>query len=135
MQKIRIVLFLFAFVMLASFAVASNFEQALQAHDSGDFKKAHKLWLIDAEQGDAAAQVNLGAMYNLGHGVPQDYKESVKWYRLAAEQGNAQAQTIWGLCITWAKVCHKTTRSLSSGSAWLLSREMHMLNTILGLCI
>jgi len=39
MQKIRIVLLLFAFVLLASFAVASNFEEALQAHDSGDFKK------------------------------------------------------------------------------------------------
>ena len=103
MQKIRIVLFLFPFVLLASFAVASNFEQALQAHDSGDFKKAHKLWLIDAEQGDAAAQINLGAMYNLGQGVPQDYKESVKWYRLAAEQGNAQAQTKLGIMYNLGK--------------------------------
>jgi TPR repeat protein len=103
MQKIQIVQFLFAFVLLASFAVASNFEEALQAHDSGDFKKAHKLWLIDAEQGDAAAQVNLGAMYNLGHGVPQDYKESVKWYRLAAEQGNAQAQTKLGIMYNLGK--------------------------------
>lgn len=45
-----------------------------------------------AEQGDAAAQYNLGGMYANGWGVPQDYAEAVRWYRLAAEQGYAFAQ-------------------------------------------
>ena len=45
-----------------------------------------------AEQGDADAQTNLGAMYDNGTGVPQNYSEAVKWYRLAAEQGIATAQ-------------------------------------------
>ena len=37
--------------------------------------------LVDAEQGDAKAQYNLGLMYNNGKGVAQDqdYKEAVKW--------------------------------------------------------
>jgi uncharacterized protein len=45
-----------------------------------------------ARKGDAAAQLKLGDMYDLGEGVAQDFKEAVKWYRAAAEQGNAQAQ-------------------------------------------
>ena len=45
-----------------------------------------------ARKGDAAAQLKLGEMYDLGQGVPQDYQAAVKWYRLAADQGNARAQ-------------------------------------------
>ncbi len=50
-----------------------------------------------AEQGDAVAQLALGAMYSIGQGVPQDDKEAVKWYRKAAEQGYALAQYGLGL--------------------------------------
>jgi len=45
-----------------------------------------------AEQGNAAAQFNLGMMYANGQGVTQDYSEAFRWYRKAAEQGNATAQ-------------------------------------------
>ena len=41
-----------------------------------------------AEQGDAAAQFNLGRMYE-----SIDLAEAAKWYRLAAEQGHAGAQS------------------------------------------
>ena len=53
-----------------------------------------------AEQGDAAAQYNLGLMYANGEGVPKDDAEAVKWYRLAAEQGDANAQ--YGLGFMYA---------------------------------
>ena len=49
-----------------------------------------------ADQGDAAAQYNLGLMYTKGEGVPKDEAEAVKWYRLAAEQGYAKAQGALG---------------------------------------
>lgn len=46
-----------------------------------------------AEQGDAFAQFQLGATYDLGEeGVPQDDKEAAKWYLKAAEQGHKIAQ-------------------------------------------
>jgi len=45
-----------------------------------------------AEGGDKIAQYNLGNIYYIGDGVPQDRKEAVKWFRLAAEQGYALAQ-------------------------------------------
>ena len=49
-----------------------------------------------AEQGFAAAQSNLGDMFNKGWGVPQDDAEAAKWYRRAAVQGDADAQ--YSLC-------------------------------------
>ena len=45
-----------------------------------------------ADQGDAAAQYNLGLMYTNGEGVLEDDAEAVRWFRLAAEQGHAKAQ-------------------------------------------
>ncbi|MFT7685461.1 MAG: TPR repeat protein [Candidatus Azotimanducaceae bacterium] len=48
-----------------------------------------------AEQGDAAAQSNLGMMYRTGKGTAQDFKLAVKWSRLSADQGYADAQ--WSL--------------------------------------
>jgi hypothetical protein len=50
-----------------------------------------------AEQGYAAAQNELGWMYQNGYGVTEDYGEAVKWYRKAAEQGNATAQYNLGI--------------------------------------
>lgn len=49
-----------------------------------------------AENGDAGAQFNLGAMYKNGEGVEQNYQEALKWYKKAAEQGYADAQIILG---------------------------------------
>ena len=50
-----------------------------------------------AEQGDAAAQFDLGDRYFNGDGVPQDDGEAVRWFRLAADQGDARAQDNLGI--------------------------------------
>lgn len=42
-----------------------------------------------AEQGDAAAQCQLGWRYLIGEGVPQDYAEAAKWLRKAAGRGRS----------------------------------------------
>ena len=55
-----------------------------------------KWYRLAAEQGDSSAQSNLGDMYSLGMGVPEDYKTAMKWYRLAAEQGDSSAQYLLG---------------------------------------
>ena len=52
---------------------------------------------LAAEHGDAKAQLDLGNLYYLGEGTPQDYAEAAKWYRLAAEQGDAPAQNNLGV--------------------------------------
>ena len=46
-----------------------------------------------AEQGDALAQAQMGAMYQLGrNGVAKDEQESAKWMLKAAEQGLVEAE-------------------------------------------
>lgn len=58
-------------------------------------------YLMAVEQGDAAAQNNLGVveMYNVveGLGTRNNPMEAIKWLRKAAEQGNATAQTNLGI--------------------------------------
>ena len=50
-----------------------------------------------AEQGDPAAQAELGRRYYAGQGVPQDHAEAARWTQLAAGQGYAPAQYNRGL--------------------------------------
>ncbi|HEY9946201.1 TPA: sel1 repeat family protein [Neisseria meningitidis] len=73
---------------LAAALIALGLNQAVWADDVSDFREN----LQAAEQGDADAQNNLGAMYYKGRGVRRDDAEAVRWYRQAAEQGLAQAQ-------------------------------------------
>ena len=85
-----------ALVILVQPVVAQDFQKGLEAHDRGDYATALREFKALAEQGDAAAQRNLGNMYVEGLGVTQDYAQAVKWYRLAAEQGYAGAQNNLG---------------------------------------
>ena len=88
-----------------------------------------------AAQGDAAAQYNLGLMYDTGGGVPQDYGEAVRWYRLAADQGIAVAQynlggmyatgrgvpQDYGEAVRWYRLAADqgfSSSSVASSSAW-----------------
>ncbi len=70
----------------------ADFEAGMDAYDRGDYATALREWRPLAEQGDADAQNNLGAMYDDGHGVPQDYGQARQWYKKSAAQGYAIAQ-------------------------------------------
>jgi hypothetical protein len=58
-----------------------------------------------AENGDAAAQLQLGKRYyeEEGRGHPPDYDEALKWFHLAADQGNAEAQARIGMMYHFGK--------------------------------
>jgi len=56
-----------------------------------------------AEQGQVSAQLQLGRMYDMGQGVPQDYKEAFRWYQAAANQGDADSQSRLGLMYATGK--------------------------------
>ncbi|MEO6697063.1 MAG: tetratricopeptide repeat protein [Gammaproteobacteria bacterium] len=81
---------------LASAALAANFHDGVAAYERGDIAKALVAWQSAADQGDALAQFNLGALYAHGRGVKKDLSEAAKWYRKAAEQGNPLAQYYLG---------------------------------------
>jgi|GEM_PF-1506349 len=50
-----------------------------------------------AEQGDPAAQTNLGYLYAAGKGMAENDLEAVRWYRKAAVQGNVDGQLNLGV--------------------------------------
>jgi hypothetical protein len=92
MQRPSAALILIIFLLMAGPAIAEPFEDATKAYYRGDYETAYRLIKPLAEQGLPEAQFNLGLMYEMGQGVPQNYAEAVKWYRKAAEQGFAEAQ-------------------------------------------
>lgn len=71
---------------------AGPLEDGVAAIERGDYAVAQRLFRPLADQGVAAAQYNLGLMYDSGRGVLQDPTEAARWYRLAADQGVAEAQ-------------------------------------------
>lgn len=78
--------------LTASLSSADELDDAIANSRAGDYQAAIKVFREYAEQGDAKAQSNLGAMYDMGLGVAFDTAEAAKWYRRAAEQGEVFAQ-------------------------------------------
>ena len=63
-----------------------------------DDREAARLYKLAADQGNAAAQNNLGVFYENGRGgLPKDDREAARLYKLAADQGNAAAQNNLGI--------------------------------------
>jgi TPR repeat protein len=82
---------------LAVTAYTGQLEDADAAIERGDYEEAYRLTKPLAQEGIPEAQFNLGLMYALGQGVPQDETEAAKWFRKAAEQGDPFAQSGIGL--------------------------------------
>jgi hypothetical protein len=61
------------------------------ALDRSNYATALKVWLPLAEQGDPAAQVYVGEIFEKGLGVKPDYAAAAVWYRRAAEKGYSRA--------------------------------------------
>ena len=79
-------------ILAVSQLAAQDFDKGLKAHDAGDYDTAVREWEPLAEQGNVAAQYNLGLMYYNAQGLIQNSAEALKWYRLAAEQAHGDAQ-------------------------------------------
>ena len=85
---------------LSSSSVPRRVEDGIAAYERRDYTTALHLWRQLADEGNADAQIELGRMYERGHGVPRDDSEALKWYRLAAEQGHAEGQYLLaGMCV------------------------------------
>ena len=78
--------------LLASAAVAADFNKGLRAARLGDYATALAEWVPMAKNGHVAAQCMLGTMHAYGLGMPKSNKIAAKWYALAAGQGDADAQ-------------------------------------------
>ncbi|WP_080701747.1 SEL1-like repeat protein [Snodgrassella communis] len=50
-----------------------------------NYEKAAEYFQLATDQGEAAAQANLGYLYDTGKGVREDYIKSHEYYLLAAD--------------------------------------------------
>lgn len=78
----------------------ADINTANEALARGDHAAAAAEFERLAEQGDKKAQANLGYMYYVGEGVPQDYVKAVKWYKKAAILGDRDSQ--YNLAVAYA---------------------------------
>lgn len=58
----------------------------------GEYESALRGFHALADNGDVAAQYNLGVMYLNGQGTDFDEAEALRWFKKAAEQGDIRAQ-------------------------------------------
>lgn len=61
-------------------------------YDRADYRSALKVWLPQAEGGDAEAQNYVGEIFEKGLGQEPDYVSAKLWYAKAADQGYSRAQ-------------------------------------------
>jgi hypothetical protein len=72
--------------------IASAFSAAMVARDAGNFELARDLYLVLAQNGEATACYNLGALYSDDGGlVPSDRQEAYKWIAIAGKCGDDEA--------------------------------------------
>jgi len=62
------------------------------AYDRANFATSLKIWLPQAESGDAHAQTLVGEIFEKGLGQVADPTIAAEWYRRAAEQGYSRAR-------------------------------------------
>jgi uncharacterized protein len=75
-----------------------------------------------AAGGDAKAEYDLGQLYAVGRGVPQDYVQAAIWYRKAAEQGDADAQNNLGAAYHEG---HGVARDYAQAVVWIRKSAEH----------
>lgn len=66
------------------------------AYAQQDYRRAYRMWLEQAEQGNLQAAFMISEMFATGRGTKQDPFKAMKWLRIAAEGGNANAQSELG---------------------------------------
>ena len=82
----------FLFWACSSFALVTQYQEAIDAYKRKDYKTAYQLILPLAKKGYSKAQYSLGMMYEKGKGVNKDSDRAKKWFKYAADQGLAKAQ-------------------------------------------
>ena len=99
----------------ASAGPKEQFEEAVRVHKAGDYDAALRLWSRIAEQGDAAAQYNVGVIYYNGLGVDRNFVEALRWYRMSGEQQYSLSEFRLGDMYFWGQ---GMTRDAVSARRW-----------------
>lgn len=77
---------------------------------AGHYDKASHMLEVLAKNGDAEAQLKLGAVYVVPEWSGHDCAKGVQWIRMAAQQGSAEAQSFLGYMYTQGMCVEKSER-------------------------
>ncbi len=94
MKKHALALILLAGLVYSGLAgpALADFKAGVEAANKGAWAIVVREFTALAEQGDSAAQFNLGLIYANGRGVAKNDIQALIWYSKAAHQTHAQAQ-------------------------------------------
>ena len=84
-------------LLLATSAVAGDFQKGWKAYSSTDYATALAEWQEIADAGDVNASYGMGLLYGNGFGVDLNDDMALKYYLFAAEKGHAEAQYSLGI--------------------------------------
>ncbi|MDN2711669.1 MULTISPECIES: tetratricopeptide repeat protein [unclassified Janthinobacterium] len=81
----------FCLMMAFGAAYADELADAQKAWEAKDFSTAFQKFTKLANQGNSAAQLQLGEMYGFGEGTTEDAAQARHWLKQAAASGNPEA--------------------------------------------
>ena len=96
-MRLSFLLFICIFTLVSYSAVAQNLDDAIEARNSGNYRKAIKIFKPLTSKGDAEAQYYFAEMLLRGEGLPQNYKYAFSYFLKAAKKKNSAAQYKLGL--------------------------------------
>ena len=73
-------------------------DDAVQAYEDRDFKKAYELLLPLAQSNSDEAQYFLGLLYYDGDGVEKDMQKAIYWFKRAKKRHNVDAASMLMEC-------------------------------------
>lgn len=86
MNDLKFILLIFTALLFNTTVYADLFEQANEAFDKQQYKKAFLLFKKSAESGYAKSQYNLASLYQQGIGTDKNLPKAIYWYLKAAQQ-------------------------------------------------
>ena len=93
----RLIKMLILMLVLNNATAEDSLDTALKLHGKKDYTAAFEIFNILANNGNTAAQANIGYYYDNGYGVEKNSEEAVRWYKHAAKNGNIHAQFNLGI--------------------------------------
>lgn len=87
----KIAAMMFAGLLLASTALAEDYDYAVEAYNADDYAEALPVFLELAENGDDDAMWYLGKMYDFGYGVEQSDSKAFNWFKKSADLGDTDS--------------------------------------------
>ena len=110
---------------LPAMALASpqdDYKKGVVAFRVQDYPEALRWWRKAAEQGNVDAQLALGDMYKVGHGVAQNRVQEHKWFNIASAFGNQDAK--WDRWRVEQKMnAQQITEAKRAANKWLEAYE------------